>query len=59
MYSPETWKDKTVLCNCDDAVDDDERKTSAFALYFMRNFNALGLKKLICIHYGGGIDLFN
>jgi len=59
MYDKSIWKDKVVLCNCDDAVDTDERKTSAFALYFMQNFIKLELKKLICIHYGGGIDLFN
>jgi hypothetical protein len=40
-------------------VDDDERRTSAFALFFLKNFNTLRLKKLICTHYGGGIDLFN
>ena len=59
MYDKSIWKDKVVLCNCDDAVDTDDRKTSAFALYFMRNFNELELKKLICIHYGGGMDIFN
>jgi hypothetical protein len=48
-----------VFCNCDDAVDSDERRTSAFALFFLRNFNILRLKKLICTHYGGGIDIFN
>ena len=58
MYDKEIWKDKVIFCNCDDAVDEDERKTSAFALYFMRNFNELGLKKLICTHYGGGVDIF-
>ncbi|MDR0926242.1 MAG: GIY-YIG nuclease family protein, partial [Ignavibacteria bacterium] len=59
MYDKKIWKDKCVFCNCDDAVDDDERRTSAFALYFIRNFKELELKKLICTHYGGGIDLFN
>ena len=59
MYDKSIWKDKTVLCNCDDAVDKDERKSSAFVLYFLKNFKELELKKLICIHYGGGIDLFN
>jgi hypothetical protein len=60
MYDKSIWKDKTVLCNCDDAVDEnDDRNSSAFALYFIRNFKELDLKKLICIHYGGGIDLFN
>ena len=59
MYDKSIWKDKVVLCNCDDAVDTDDRKTSAFALYFITNFKELELQKLICIHYGGGIDLFN
>ena len=59
MYDKSIWKNKVVLCNCDDAVDTDDRKTSAFALYFMNNFKELELQKLICIHYGGGIDLFN
>jgi hypothetical protein len=52
MYSKSVWKNKVVFCNCDDAVDSDVRKTSAFALYFLKNFHALGLKKLICTHYG-------
>jgi hypothetical protein len=28
-------------------------------LYFLQNFKELQLKKLICTHYGGGLDLFN
>jgi len=61
MYSKSVWKNKVVFCNCDDAVDDghDKRRTSAFALYFLKNFNVLGLKKLICTHYAGKVDLFN
>ena len=59
MYNKSTWKNKVVLCNCDDAVDDNEKNTSAFALYFIQNFNTLGLKKLICTHYSGVVDLFN
>ena len=59
MYDKSIWKDKVVFCNCDDAVGDEERNTSAFALYFLRNFKELELEKLICSHYGGGIDLFN
>ena len=59
MYPKRIWKDKVVFCNCDDAVDDDERKTSAFALYFMLNFKELGLKKLICTHYLGKFDRSN
>ena len=59
MYPKRIWKNKVVFCNCDDAVDDDERKTSAFPLYFMMNFKELGLKKLVCTHYSGAVDLFN
>ncbi|MDR1653831.1 MAG: adenine-specific methyltransferase EcoRI family protein, partial [Prevotellaceae bacterium] len=47
-----------VFCNCDDAVDEkngktNEKRTSAFALFFINNFKDLGLKKLICTHYAG------
>ena len=59
MYDNSIWKSKTVFCNCDDAVDTDERRTSAFAIYFIRNFKKLELKKLICTHYSGVVDLFN
>jgi hypothetical protein len=59
MYNKNNWKNKVVFCNCDDPVDNDERRTSAFSLYFIKMFNELGLKKLICTHYGGAEDLFN
>ena len=59
MYKKSVWKNKTVFCNCDDAVDTDNKNTSAFALYFIQNFKELELKKLICTHYGGALDLFN
>ncbi|MDR0646700.1 MAG: GIY-YIG nuclease family protein [Elusimicrobiota bacterium] len=60
MYNKRIWKNKTVFCNCDDPVDEDnERNTSAFALYFMHHFAEIGLKKLVCIHYSGVVDLFN
>ena len=59
LYPINIWKNKTVFCNCDDAVDDDERSTSAFSLYFIHHFQHLGLKKLICTHYSGVVDLFN
>lgn len=60
MYPPETWKGKCVFCNCDDAVGETrtEKDSSAFALYFIKNFIRLGLKKLICTHYSGQMDLF-
>jgi predicted GIY-YIG superfamily endonuclease len=60
MYDKSIWQDKTVFCNCDDAIDnDDDRKNSAFSLYFRKHFKELGLKKLICTHYAGKVDLFN
>jgi len=59
MYDKSIWKDKVVLCNCDNPVDTDERKTSSFALYFLLNFKELELKKLICTHYSERLDVFN
>lgn len=41
----EHFKDKVVLCNCDDPT------RSAFWKYFHMNFGVLGLKKLIGTHY--------
>ena len=60
MYPLEIWKDKCVFCNCDDAVGETrtEKDSSAFALFFIKNFMRLGLKKLICTHYAGPMDLF-
>jgi hypothetical protein len=63
MYDKEIWKNKVVFCNCDDAIDEkngitNEKKTSAFALFFINKFKELGLKKLICTHYAGKVDLF-
>ena len=45
MHYKQNFKDKTVLCNCDDPT------LSAFWKYFHLNFLALGLKKLISTHY--------
>ncbi|GHT22694.1 putative adenine-specific methylase [Planctomycetales bacterium] len=64
MYDKKIWKDKVVFCNCDDAIDEtngtiNEKRTSAFALFFINNFKELGLKKLICTHYSGQVDLFH
>lgn len=39
------FKNKTVLCNCDNPF------TSNFAKYFIQNFNILGLKRLVCTSY--------
>lgn len=40
------FENKTVLCNCDDPFE------SNFCKYFLRNFNVLKLKRLICTSYG-------
>lgn len=40
------FEGKTVLCNCDDPFE------SNFCKYFLRNFNVLKLKRLICTSYG-------
>lgn len=41
------FRDKVVLCNCDDPYE------SNFCKYFALHFNHLGLKKLICTCYNG------
>lgn len=41
------FEGKTVLCNCDDPFE------SAFSKYFLKNFRALKLRKLICTSYKG------
>jgi len=47
------FKDKVVLCNCDDP------RVSNFFHYFAENFEALGLKRLIATCYKSqNIDLF-
>ncbi|WP_163532744.1 adenine-specific methyltransferase EcoRI family protein, partial [Helicobacter suis] len=60
-YPLKIWQNKVVFCNCDDAIGDrrDYTDSSAFALYFLRHFFRLKLKKLICTHYGSQQDLFN
>lgn len=45
MHYKEHFKDKIVLCNCDDPT------WSSFWKYFHLNFAELGLKKLISTHY--------
>lgn len=40
------FKGKVVLCDCDDPFE------SNFCRYFLRNFNVLGLRRLICTSYG-------
>jgi len=49
---------KVVLCNCDDPYE------SAFTKYFLKHFNTLKLKKLICTSYKGSrivenLDMFD
>lgn len=41
----EQFRNKSVLCNCDDPFE------SNFSYYFLKNFNKLGLKKLVCTSY--------
>ena len=46
------FKGKVVLCNCDDPFE------SNFSYYFLRNFNRLRIKKLICTSYSASkIDI--
>lgn len=45
-YKPH-FEGKTVLCNCDDPFE------SAFCKFFLKNFNYLKLKRLICTSYAG------
>lgn len=46
-YDPDTFRDKTVYCNCDDPFE------SNFFKYFAANFNRLGLRKLVTTSYDG------
>src|SRR5580765_49262 len=46
-FNPDTFRSKTVYCNCDDPFE------SNFFKYFAANFNKLGLKKLITTSYDG------
>ena len=53
------FEGKVILCNCDDPYE------SNFCKFFLRNFNVLGLKRLICTSYLGSkviatqLDLFD
>lgn len=54
FHYKEQFKGKIVLCNCDDPYE------SNFCYYFLRHFNELNLKKLICTsYYGSKIDQIN
>lgn len=46
-YDPDTFRGKTVYCNCDDPFE------SNFFKYFAASFNKLGLNRLICTSYDG------
>jgi len=46
-FDPDTFRNKTVYCNCDDPFE------SNFFKYFAANFNRLGLRKLISTSYDG------
>ncbi len=45
QYYSGYFKDKIVLCNCDDP------RISNFCKYFVLNFHNLGIKKIICTSY--------
>lgn len=44
-YDPDTFRDKVLLCPCDDP------EWSNFTKFFAQNFEMLGLKKLISTSY--------
>ena len=44
-YNPDTFRDKVILCPCDDP------EWSNFTKFFAQNFESLGLKKLISTSY--------
>ncbi len=45
VHYSEQFKNKTVLCNCDNPF------TSNFSKFFLQNFNILDLKRLICTSF--------
>lgn len=45
LHYVDQFENKTVLCNCDDPFE------SNFCRFFLRNFNVLKLKRLICTSY--------
>lgn len=47
VHYEDQFKGKVVLCNCDDPFE------SNFTYYFLRNFNRLRLKELICTSFSG------
>lgn len=51
-YNPNVFKDKTILCPCDDP------EWSNFTKYFAQNFNKFGLKKFISTSYAFESKIF-
>lgn len=49
-YYRESFEGKVVLCNCDDSEE------SEFTRYFILNFHALKLKRLICTFFDGSLN---
>lgn len=49
-YYRESFEGKVVLCNCDDSEE------SEFTRYFILNFHALKLKKLICTFFDSSLN---
>ena len=47
FHYKEQFKEKIVLCNCDDPYE------SNFSYFFLRHFNELNLRRLICTSYSG------
>ena len=45
LHYKSSFKNKTVLCNCDDPFE------SNFCKFFLKNFNVLKLKRLICTSF--------
>lgn len=52
-FNQDCFRDKVVLCPCDDP------NWSNFTKFFAQNFCKLGLKKLICTSYGKGNKKFS
>lgn len=49
MTHEQEFYGKTVLCNCNDSVE------SNFYKFFVKNFNNLKLRRLICVAYGNSL----
>lgn len=51
IHYKEHFKDKTVLCNCNDSFE------SGFCMFFLQNFKNYGLERLICTTYTSSPDV--